>query len=76
MWGASIGLVTGLFFGPAGIILGPFLGAVMGELSDHSDSKRAFKAAIGSFIGILAGVFLKLITSGLFTWYFIKEIFV
>lgn len=73
VWGASIGLVVGLFFGPAGVILGPFLGALLGELSEHSDSNKAFKAAIGSFIGILTGVVLKLIASGIFTWYFIKE---
>lgn len=73
VWGASIGLVVGLFFGPAGIILGPFLGAFLGEMAGHADSNKAFKAAIGSFIGLLTGIVLKLIVSGVFTWYFFKE---
>jgi uncharacterized protein len=74
VWGASIGLVVGLFLGPAGIILGPFLGALLGELSGNQNSDQAFKAALGSFLGILAGVILKLVVSGLLTWYFIKEL--
>ena len=73
IWGASIGLVAGLFIGPAGIIVGPFVGAFIGELFSHSDSNRAFRAAIGSFIGLLTGTVLKLIVSGVFTWYFFKE---
>jgi hypothetical protein len=73
VWGAAIGLVVGLFFGPVGIISGPFLGAFLGEFAAHADSNKAFKAAFGSFIGLLTGVVLKLIVSGVFTWYFFKE---
>jgi uncharacterized protein YqgC (DUF456 family) len=59
--GAMAGLLFGIFFGPLGIILGPFLGAFFGELlKDHKDSKKAFKAAVGSFIGFLSSTLLKL----------------
>jgi uncharacterized protein YqgC (DUF456 family) len=74
IWGASIGLIIGLFFGPLGIIIGPFLGALIGEFTQHSDSQKAFVAALGSLFGLLLGVGLKLIASGFITFYFIKEI--
>ncbi|MFZ2283413.1 MAG: DUF456 domain-containing protein [Lutibacter sp.] len=59
--GAMAGLIFGIFFGLLGIIAGPFLGAFFGELiKDHKDSKRALKAAVGSFIGFLSSTLLKL----------------
>lgn len=61
-WGATIGVLVGLFLGPVGIILGPFFGALIGELSlDSKDSTRAFRAAFGSFAAFITGVGLKLI---------------
>ena len=77
VWGSIIGLVVGLlFFPPFGIIIGPFLGAVIGELTAGKDSGVALRSGFGSFIGFLAGTLLKLITSGMMTWYFIKELIV
>jgi len=73
VWGAGIGLLIGFFVGPMGIIIGPFMGALIGELSYHSDANRALKAAIGSFIGIITGMVLKLTVSVFFTWHFFKE---
>jgi uncharacterized protein len=75
-WGAAIGLVIGLFFAPFGLILGPFLGAVVGELLAGKDDKASLKAGFGSFLGILTGVVLKLIVSSLITFYFLREVFV
>ena len=40
-WGAFIGSVVGLFFLPWGLILGPFLGAIAGELFGDADVKSA-----------------------------------
>lgn len=77
VWGSIIGLIIGLFFFPPfGIIIGPFVGAVVGELSSGKESGLALKSGFGSFLGFLAGTLLKLITSGMMTWYFFKELFV
>lgn len=70
IWGTMIGLIIGLIFlGPLGIIIGPFVGALVGELIYNSkDQKRAFKAALGSFIGFLLSTGLKFITSLVFVY--------
>jgi uncharacterized protein YqgC (DUF456 family) len=62
VWGTNIGLLIGLFFPPFGIIVGPFVGALVGEfIHDSRDSGRAFKAAVGAFMGFMASTFLKLV---------------
>lgn len=66
VWGCNIGLVIsiiGLPFGPQGllgVIVWPFVGALVGELINGKESKEAFKAAWGAFLGFLAGTGLKL----------------
>ncbi|MGB3467013.1 MAG: DUF456 domain-containing protein [Cyclobacteriaceae bacterium] len=71
-WGSTIGIVVGLFLGPIGIVLGPAIGAFIGELIYQRDVNVALKAALGSFIGFLAGTFLKVISClvllGLVIW--------
>lgn len=57
--GCVAGTILGLFFMPWGIILGPFLGAVAGELLGGSDMQHAIRAGIGSLIGFLVGTLLK-----------------
>jgi uncharacterized protein YqgC (DUF456 family) len=61
VWGAAVGVVAGIFFLPAGIILGPFLGALAGELIAGKSAKRSLKAAFGTFVGFIFGVGLKII---------------
>lgn len=73
--GSIAGLVVGLFFPPIGIIVGPFLGALVAELiHDAHDTEKAFKSAFGSFIGFLLGTGLKLGVSLTLTWYFVFDL--
>jgi len=73
--GCIIGLVIGLFaFQPFGIIIGPFAGAVIGEVIQGKEAMMALKAGFGSFVGFMSGVVLKVITSGFMTWFFVREI--
>lgn len=73
IWGTNIGLVVGIFAPiPFGFLIGPFVGALVGELIYNSQEKgRAFKAATGSFIGFLAGTFMKVLVSLLFLGLFL-----
>lgn len=72
--GTTLGLLIGLFtMGPFGIIIGPFVGALIGELiHDDKDTNRALKAAFGSFIGFLFSTFLKFIVAVIFFGFFIN----
>ncbi len=83
--GSVIGLVAALFvlpvmgvvigpFGLLGIILGPFLGALVGESIAGTSSDKAVKAAFGSFIGFLAGTLAKMAYSLVVIFYIVKDL--
>ena len=57
--GSIAGTILGLFFMPWGIIVGPFAGAVIGELLVGRELPKALKAGLGTFFGVVLGVILK-----------------
>ncbi len=59
MAGAALGTLLGLFLGLPGLILGPFVGAVLGELSAHRDLARAGRAGVAAWIGFAIGTAVK-----------------
>ena len=83
MWGATIGLIVGIFLPiPFTIIIGPFVGALLGEFLNRSDSHTAVKAAFGSFIGLIASTFMEFVVAFIFfilfcirVWDFRSEFF-
>ena len=58
--GAGLGTLLGLFFGLPGLIFGPLVGAVLGELSAHRDFKRAGQAGMAAWIGFAIGTAVKI----------------
>jgi uncharacterized protein YqgC (DUF456 family) len=79
VWGAIIGLFVAVFFpilGPFGILIWPFLGAFLGELSQQKSQKNALRAAWGSFLGFLAGTLIKLGISLVYAGIFMYQLWV
>ena len=70
--GAVIGLIIGIFVGLVGIILLPFLFAVVFELIAGKRESRALKAGTGAWIGLLFGGLIRFIIGcvmiGIFVW--------
>jgi uncharacterized protein YqgC (DUF456 family) len=64
IWGGMIGIVVGLFFfPPLGIILGPLIGTMVGDLIAGGTFTKALNSGLGSLIGFLVGTSIKLIFS-------------
>lgn len=75
--GAVLGTVVGLFFGPIGLFAGPFIGALVGELwhgrrLDGARVGQATRVGVGTWMGIVFGIVLKLAIActmlALFAW--------
>jgi uncharacterized protein YqgC (DUF456 family) len=58
--GAAVGTFAGVFFGIPGLLIGPFAGAVAGELLSHGEWQQATRAGVATWIGLLFGTLAKL----------------
>ncbi|MFI3303028.1 MAG: DUF456 domain-containing protein [Rikenellaceae bacterium] len=74
--GSTVGMVAGFFFfPPVGIILCPIFGAILGELcNDKSDTTKAFKVGMASFVSFIAGTGIKLIATVWMMFIFLQEL--
>ena len=71
--GASIGLVIDfIILGPLGIIFGPFVGAVTGEIINKKNLKQSIKPALGSLVGILIGSGIKFCLSMVYLFFYLN----
>ncbi|MGQ0530154.1 MAG: DUF456 domain-containing protein [Panacagrimonas sp.] len=59
--GSLVGAFVGVFFGLPGLILGPFIGAVAGEIKARRPLEQAAFSGLGAWIGLLLGVVAKLV---------------
>jgi uncharacterized protein YqgC (DUF456 family) len=63
MLGAALGTIVGLFFGIPGLLLGPFIGAVLGEYIALRDWRQAGKVGLGTWLGLLFATAAKIALS-------------
>ena len=78
--GSTIGLILGLLVTvvfPIGfivVLLGPFVGAYIGEKSVGTEDQKALKAAFGSFMGFLVGTGLKVVYACACIYFIVREL--
>ena len=60
--GAALGLVIGPFVaGPFGIVIGPLLGAIIGEFIAGKKQEQALQSGLGTFVGFMVSIILRLV---------------
>ena len=76
VFGAFLGFTVGIFvLGFWGIILGPFIGALLGELIAGRRPRQALGSAFGTFLGFVAGTLFKIIVIFVMAGFFIASLF-
>lgn len=60
VWGALIGTVVGLFFGIPGLLFGPFIGALLAELTVHGRIDQAGRVGFATWMGLIFGTLAKI----------------
>ena len=75
VWGSTIGLVAGLFFMPIGLIVGPLIGAFVGEITDSHRPGKAIKVSLWSFAAFLLTTGIKLMAGIVISYYSISAIY-
>lgn len=74
LWGSVIGMIIGIFFIPPwGMIVGAFVGALIGEFLAGKSGKKALRAGWGILIGNVLVIGLKLAFTTVALFYYIKE---
>ncbi len=58
--GALIGTIVGIFFGLIGLVFGPFVGAIAGEMLSHGKMDQASRVGIATWIGLIFGTLAKI----------------
>ncbi|MFZ5652137.1 MAG: DUF456 domain-containing protein [Bacillota bacterium] len=69
--GSILGVLLGIVvMGPLGIVFGPFIGAVAGEIAVRKPFASAVRSGVGSIIGMIGGMAFKLVVeAGMIIWF-------
>lgn len=60
--GAAVGGFFGIFFGLPGLILGPFCGAIVGDLiAKRRDIQQLFKSGLGAAFGFIISLVMRFV---------------
>jgi uncharacterized protein YqgC (DUF456 family) len=74
--GALVGGVLGMFFMPIGLLAGPLLGAIVCELAFAREQMVvALRSGVGSLVGTVAGMGIKLIFGMVMILWFFLDVF-
>ena len=69
-------MIIGIFFIPPwGMIVGAFIGALVGEMASGKSGRNALRAGWGILIGNVLGITLKLAFTAVILFYYVKEMF-
>ena len=78
--GSTIGLFLGLFItfvfpiGFIAVLLGPFIGAYIGEKSVGTADHLAWRSALGSFVGFLLGTGIKIVYACVCIYFIVRDL--
>ena len=76
VFGSFLGLTLGIiFFGFWGIIIGPFVGAFLGELIARKPPDIALRSAFGTFLGYITGTLLQIVVILIMAGFFLAALF-
>ena len=67
--GSTVGVFIGLTFMPLGLVLGPLVGAFVGEMMATNQTNVAFRVAILQFVSFLVTSGIKLVLSLIMSYY-------
>jgi hypothetical protein len=73
-WGATLGAIVGIFFGLPGLLLGPFIGAVLGELGAGGGWRQSGRAGLGAWLGLVVATAVKFAIAFLMIGLFVVQV--
>lgn len=74
-WGSILGMIAGIFFTPIGMFMGIILGAIIGEYLAGRSHGEAFYAGLGTFIGTVLTIVVKLFLAAIMSFYILREVY-